>query len=153
MSGVATGPLVVLLIEDNPADVVFFKEALEATRMAADVYVVGDGRTALRFLLRGNPYHEAPRPDVIVLDLNLPIRNGQEVMSDLVSDPNLNGIPVAVLTTSTSETHVCSMYPSGRCLYFTKTDDFSELQRIVTRIGAFARAGGGGAPKGSPYNG
>ena len=126
--------LVMLLIEDNPADVAFFQEALEATQTPATVHVVGDGSDALRFLLRRERYADAPRPDVIVLDLNLPLKNGHEVVMELASDPELNTIPVAVLTTSTTDTRVCELYPRGRCLYFAKTEDFGRLQDIVRQI-------------------
>jgi two-component system, chemotaxis family, response regulator Rcp1 len=75
---------------------------------------------------------------VIVLDLNLPIKAGQEVLAELASDTDLNTIPVAILTTSTSDRCVCDLYPRGRCLYFTKTDEFKLLQDIVRQIAAHA---------------
>jgi CheY-like chemotaxis protein len=133
-----SNPVVMLVVEDNLADVVFFQEALEAARTPAVVHVVGDGDEAMRFLRRQGTFANAPRPDVIVMDLNLPVRNGQEIMREMASDPELNVIPVAVLTTSTSERFVCDFYPKGRCLYFTKTDDFKLLQDIVRQIATHA---------------
>lgn len=139
MSVPANGSLVILLVEDNLGDVVLFREAVDFTQTPAIVHVAGDGGDAMRFLLRRDRYTEAPRPDVIVLDLNLPIKNGQEVLVEVASDTALNTIPVAILTTSPSDTCLCELYPPGRCLYFTKTDDFSKLQDIVRKIAAHAR--------------
>ena len=133
-----------LVVEDNPADVVFFREALEAMQMLAALRVVGDGEEAMRFLQRQSPFADALRPDVVVLDLNLPIMNGNEVIARMADDAALNRIPVAILTSSTSEECLCNIYPQGRCLYFTKTDDFRRLQDIVRQIAAHAKT----APKG-----
>lgn len=127
-------PVVILIAEDNLADVVFFQEALEVTQIPATVHVVGDGRDAMRFLMRQGRFDDAPRPDRVVLDLNLPIKRGDEVLAAMSADPELNTIPVTILTTSTSEACVCEMYPPGRCQYFSKTADFKELQDIVRRI-------------------
>lgn len=139
MSATSVCPIVVLMVEDNRADVVLFREAAAAGGMALDRHVVTNGVEALRFLRREAPFDRAPRPDIIVLDLNLPLMNGQEVMVEVASDPSLNTIPVAVLTTSLTEMCVCELYPAGRCRYFSKTDDFSRLQEIVRQIAAFAR--------------
>lgn len=139
MSDVPVRPLVVLLAEDNRADVAFFQEAARANQTAVDLHIVVNGDEALRFLRQEPPFDHAPRPDIVVLDLNLPFKNGQEVLVGMASDPTLNTIPVAVLTTSTSEACVCDVYPKGRCLYFTKTDDFKRLQDIVRNIAAHAR--------------
>jgi len=143
MNAVASGSPVMLLVEDNPADVAFFREALEAAHAPSAVHVVGDGNEALRFLRRQEPFAGAPRPDVIVLDLNLPARNGLEVLAEMAGDPGLSAIPVAILTTSTSEASVCDIYPEGRCLYFAKTDDFRRLQDIAREIAAHAETGRG----------
>jgi CheY-like chemotaxis protein len=127
-----------LIVEDNPADVVFFREAVEATGTPVVLHAVTNGEDAMRYLRREAPFADAPRPAVIVLDLNLPIKNGQEALVEMASDTQLNTIPVAVLTTSTSEVCVCDLYPPGRCLYFTKTHDFRQLQDIVRQIAAHA---------------
>ena len=132
-----TKPMI-LLAEDNAADVVFFREALEDTGLEARLEVVANGEQAMRFLNRQEPFDQALRPDVFVLDLNLPVKNGQEVLVEMASDPELNTIPVAILTTSTSETCLSEVYPVGRCLYFVKTDDFKRLQEIVRQIAAHA---------------
>jgi two-component system, chemotaxis family, response regulator Rcp1 len=140
MNAVVNDLLVMLVVEDNPADVVFFQEAVEAAQIPSTLHVVGDGSDALKFLRREPPFADAPRPDVIVLDLNLPIRSGHEVIEAIAPDPGLNTIPVAVLTTSISETGVCDLYPPGQCLYFTKTDEFKRLQDIVRTIATHAIA-------------
>jgi CheY-like chemotaxis protein len=145
MNTMATRSLELLVVEDNPADVVFFREALEATQLPATVHVVSNGNEALKFLRRQARFADAPRPDVIVLDLNLPIRSGQEVLMEMASDPELNTMPVAILTTSTSEQCVCELYPQGRCVYFTKTAQLEGLQDIVRQIAAHAQQAGGAA--------
>jgi CheY-like chemotaxis protein len=134
----AAEPIVMLVVEDNPADVLFFNEAIEASNTPASVHVVWNGDEALRFLRRTPPYVEAPSPDVMVLDLNLPIKTGKEVLAEMAADPDLQQIPVAILTTSSSERFLCDSYPRGRCIYFTKTDEFSRLQKIVSEIAGHA---------------
>ncbi len=132
---------VVLVVEDNPADVAFFKEAVDASQVPVSVYEVPHGEEALAFLRRRGRFADAPRPDVVVLDLNLPVMNGQEMLVNMMSEPDLRSIPVVVLTTSWSERRVIEICPPGRCLYFTKTDDFRELQDIVRSIVQHADAG------------
>ena len=131
-------PLTILLVEDNAADVAFFREALEATGIPAKTQVAENGEQALRFLRRQDDFASAPRPDIIILDLNIPLNSGHEVLAELAADETLSTIPVAVLTTSTSETCLSELYPPGRCLYFSKTDDFTRLQNIVRKIAAHA---------------
>lgn len=140
MTAVVDGSLVMLLVEDNPADVSFFNEAVEATMTPLAVHVVGDGGAAMRFLRRQPPFEDAPRPDVVVLDLNLPIRRGDEVLAEMAADPQLQMTPVAILSTVNSETQVCGVYPSGRCICFVKTADFGRLQDIVGQIASHAKA-------------
>jgi len=140
MSAASKHPVVVLIVEDNQADVVFFQEAADASQTAVDVQSVTNGVDALRFLRREPPFERALRPDIVVLDLNLPLKNGQEVMAEMASDPELSAIPVAILTTSPFDTGLSGLWPAGGCLYFTKTDDFSRLQDIVRKIAAHARS-------------
>ena len=137
----------ILLIEDNLADVVFFQEALRATGLKARIEVAKSGEEALRFLRRQGRHAQAPRPDVIVLDLNLPVKNGHQVAAELAEDMELGAIPVAVLTTSSSETCVCRLFPQGRCLYFVKTDEFKRLQEIVRKIVVHAGPATAQAPR------
>lgn len=130
--------LVMLVVEDNPADVLLLTEAVEQTGSDARIHVVGDGEEATEFLVRRGSHAQAPRPGLIVLDLNLPIKSGREVLAEIMADPALNGIPVAVLTTSKTESDVCDGYTAGRCRYFVKTGDFTELMDIVRRMEQFA---------------
>jgi CheY-like chemotaxis protein len=130
----AAEPIVMLVVEDNPADVLFFNEAIEASNTPASLHVVWNGDEAMRFLRRIPPYVEAPHPDVMVLDLNLPIKTGKEVLAEMAADPELQHIPVAILTTSNSEMFICDRYPQLPCIYFTKTDEFRRLQEIVSEI-------------------
>jgi CheY-like chemotaxis protein len=139
----APQPLMMLLVEDNPADVLFLREAVEAAGIAATLEVVSNGEDALRFLRRQPPFADAPRPDVLVMDLNVPVKSGKELLADMVVEPALRNIPVAILTTSTSESYLCETYTPGRCLYFTKTDEFERLQDRVRQIAAHARAANG----------
>jgi CheY-like chemotaxis protein len=124
----------ILLVEDNPADVLFLTEAIEATRIPVDLKVVDNGADAIRFLRREARFSAAPRPNVVVLDLNLPVKNGKEVLAEMMRLPELRNIPVAILTTSTSEGYLVSHYTQGLCLYFTKTDEIRKLQNTVERI-------------------
>ena len=135
--------LMMLVVEDNPADVLFFREAVDATGIAADVEVVSNGEDALRFLRRQPPFADAPAPDVLVMDLNVPVKNGKELLADMMGEPALRTIPVAILTTSTSDGHLCETYTPGRCVYLTKTDQFDRLQDYVRRIAAHARGADG----------
>jgi CheY-like chemotaxis protein len=134
MIGSDSRSLVMLVVEDNPADVLFLEEAVEASRTPAKMHVVGDGSDAMKFLRRQAPHIGAPRPDVIVLDLNVPVKSGREVLAEMAADSELQTIPIAILTTSTSETWVCDLYPAGRCKYFNKTEQFHLLQEIVKKI-------------------
>ncbi len=133
-------PITMLMVEDNPADVCIFQEALKETALAVELYIVTDGKSAMEFLARWGASVNAPRPDVVVLDLNLPMMNGQEMLIEMMSQPLLSSIPVAVLTTSDCEQCVCQLCPPGRCRYFTKTDDFAHLQGIVRQIEQHARS-------------
>jgi two-component system, chemotaxis family, response regulator Rcp1 len=131
--------LSMLLVEDNLADVVFFREALRAAALEAKVDVVVDGDDLFRFLRGQGPYAQASRPDVIVLDLNLPKKSGRDVLLEITADAALRTIPVAVLTTSMSEENVVDLYTPGLCAYFVKTNDLKELQGIVRQIASHAQ--------------
>jgi len=139
MSGSGDKPVVVMMAEDNPADAFFFREAAETGRISIELYVVTDGEEALKFLRKEPPFETAVQPDVAVLDLNLPLKSGREVVAEMASDPVLNRIPVVILTTPASEARVCDLYPTGRCIYFAKTNDFEELQAIIRKIVEHAR--------------
>jgi CheY-like chemotaxis protein len=133
------GPIVMLLAEDNLADMFFFREALTAAELYVQIEVAKSGDEVIRFLRHQQPFENCPRADVVVLDLNMPIKNGREVLAEMATDPALNTIPVAILTTSTSERSLCEGYLPGRCVYFSITDEFGRLIEIVRQIAALAR--------------
>ncbi len=134
MNSVVSREIVILLVEDNPADVIFFEEALQALQIPTKLHVVTDGVETMDFLYGRSAGMDATRPGVLVLDLNLPRMSGQDVLQQMAADEELVRIPVAILTTSTSEQWVCDIFPPGRCLYFVKTDNFDYLQAIIKKI-------------------
>lgn len=134
------GSVLILVVEDNPADVVFFEEAVKSAGVSAQLHAIDNGGDALAFLQRRGEFVNAERPDVVVLDLNIPVRNGREVLESMSADPLLRQIPVAILTTSESEEHLVQLYPAGLCRYMVKTGDFERLQGLVAEIHALAVA-------------
>src|SRR3982751_995514 len=126
-----------LLVEDNPADVRLFKEACGETAIPYNLHVVGDGVMALRFLHRAGEFALAPRPDLILLDLNLPRMNGHEVLEIIKADPFLRTIPVIVLSTSRSDEDVRRSYELQASCYIRKPESFDEFQRICANIQKF----------------
>ena len=127
----------VLLVEDSPADVVLTKEALRRASIPMEVSTVGDGVEALAFLRRENRYVDAPRPDLILLDLNLPRRRGDQVLAEMTSDPTIATIPVIVLTTSRSEADVSAAYAAGANCYVAKPFDLDEFDDVIRSIEKF----------------
>jgi CheY-like chemotaxis protein len=131
-------PLRVLLVEDNPSDVVMFREALASAGLAVDLDVSWNGQEALDRLRRHGGQPAAARPDLVVLDVNLPILSGRELLAEMVADDTLNSIPVVVLTGSRFEKESMAMYPEDRCLFIVKPFDFQSLVEIVRRVFGFA---------------
>ena len=115
----------VLLVEDDPGDVLMTREAFEASRMPNTLHVVGDGEQAMHFLRRTNDFTGAPRPALILLDLNLPRRNGLEVLAELKADSDLLTIPVVILTTSQAESDIVASYQLHANAYITKPPSVS----------------------------
>lgn len=138
MNAISTREIHILMVEDNPADVVFFREALRETRIAVKLHVSSTGEEAMQFLLAQAPFGDRPRPDVIVMDLNVPVKNGREVLEEMMVHPTLRTIPVAILSTSDVDSHVCDRYSTGLCRYFVKTDDLCQFQEITRKIVAHA---------------
>jgi two-component system, chemotaxis family, response regulator Rcp1 len=116
-------PVEILLVEDNPMDVIVTREALKDGKVCNHLSVVQDGEEAIRFLRREEPYANAPRPDVILLDLNLPKKDGREVLSEIKEDPGLRDIPVIVLTTSKAEEDINKSYQLHANCFITKPVD------------------------------
>ena len=130
-------PIQVLLVEDNPADVRLTREALSEGKVVNQLSVVGDGVEALRFLRREGDYESAPRPDLILLDLNLPRKSGRDVLQEIKSDPNLRRIPVIVLTTSRAEEDLDRAYSLHANSYIRKPVDLDEFLDVVRSIEHF----------------
>ena len=129
--------IAVLLVEDDPGDVLMTKEALEDTGVTSRLNVVGDGAEALDFLYRRGEYTEALLPDLILLDLNLPRMHGREVLQVIKGDPELRQIPVVVLTTSEAEEDVLRSYDLHANAYVTKPVDFERFITTVRHIDDF----------------
>ena len=130
-------PLGVLLVEDDPGDVVIAEEALRASKVESRLSVVADGVEALAYLRREDDYAEAERPDLILLDLNLPRMTGHEVLAEVKADPDLRQIPVVVLTTSGAEEDVARAYDSYANVFVTKPVDFDHFTRVIKQIDDF----------------
>jgi CheY-like chemotaxis protein len=127
----------VLLVEDNPSDVYLTQVAFGRSRAESQIHVVEDGIQAMAFLRRELPYSEAPRPDLVLLDLNLPRKDGHRVLEEMKADPDLCVIPVIVLTTSTAEADISRCYESHANCYISKPVDFDEFERVVQEIESF----------------
>ena len=130
-------PIEILMVEDNPGDVRLTREALKGGKVLNEIHVVTDGVAALNFLRRKAPYEDKPRPDLVLLDLNLPKKDGREVLSEMKSDPDLKVIPVVILTTSQAEEDVIRAYNLNCNCYVTKPVDFEQFTRIVQAIEQF----------------
>jgi two-component system, chemotaxis family, response regulator Rcp1 len=130
-------PLQVLLVEDNPGDSDMVRDRLESSRLWLEFHVVEDGVEAAKYLARSAPYEQAPRPDLILLDLNLPRRNGWEVLADIKQSEHLRHIPVVVLTSSDVERDIALSYEHGANAYITKPVDFEGFVRVVNAVEHF----------------
>ena len=131
------GPIEILLVEDNPGDVRLTKEALKEGKVYSNLYWVKDGVEAIEFLRRKGKYSESPRPDIILLDLNLPKKDGREVLSEIKGDEELRAIPVVILTTSKAEEDVLKSYNLHANCYVTKPVDLEQFIVVVKSIDMF----------------
>lgn len=127
----------ILLVEDNPGDVRLTREAFEEGHICNTLHVVTDGVEALDFLHRRGSYADAPRPDVVLLDLNLPRKNGDEVLEEVTDDPELSSIPVIILTSSEAEEDIVRSYELQANAYLTKPVDPEEFIDTVRTFQAF----------------
>ena len=130
-------PAEVLLAEDNSGDVVLTKKALKQGKLANNLHVVADGVEAMRYLRQADEYADAPRPDLILLDLNMPRKDGKEVLADIDEENELSRIPVVVLTSSESEADIARSYELSANAYLTKPVDFDGFVEIVNRLEGF----------------
>ena len=130
-------PVDILLVEDNPADVRLTEEALKDAKVSNNLAVVGDGVEAMKFLQHQTPYVDSPRPDLILLDLNLPRKDGREVLAELKNDEELRRIPVVILTTSQAEEDILKTYDLHANCYITKPVDLDQFIKVVRSIENF----------------
>jgi CheY-like chemotaxis protein len=131
------GPMEILLVEDNPGDVRLTKEALKEGKVYSNLHAVKDGVEAMEFLRREGRFRGVPRPDIILLDLNLPRKDGREVLQEIKSDHDLKRIPVVVLTTSKAEEDVLRTYNLHANCYVTKPVDLEKFMVVVKTIDSF----------------
>ena len=133
----AATPIEILLVEDSAGDVRLTKEALRDAKVQNNLHVACDGMEATAFLLRQGTHANAPRPDLILLDLNLPKKGGREVLEEIKLDPNLKTIPVVILTTSSAEEDILRSYQLHANCYITKPVDLDQFLKVVRAIDNF----------------
>jgi len=132
-----TMPIEILLVEDSPGDVRLTREAFKDARVLVNLQVAVDGEEAMAFLKREGKYSSKPRPDIILLDLNLPKKDGRAVLAEIKEDPKLQTIPVVILTTSASEADVLKSYSLHANCYITKPVDLDGFLKVVKSIDGF----------------
>ena len=130
-------PIEILLIEDNPADIRLTKEAFREARIQNNIHVVQDGDGAIAFVHQDEPYPDAPRPDLILLDLNLPKKDGREVLEEIKADPQIHQIPVVILTTSNDEEDVLRSYNLHANAYLVKPIDVMRFIKMIQSLESF----------------
>jgi CheY-like chemotaxis protein len=130
-------PVNILLVEDNPGDVDLMLETLETSKFLIHMNAVSDGEQAMAYLRQVGRYVNAARPDLILLDLNLPIKDGRETLTEIKSDVNLKKIPVVILTTSSSEEDIIQAYELQASCYITKPVDLEQFVKVVNAIEGF----------------
>jgi CheY-like chemotaxis protein len=130
-------PIQILLAEDNPDDIELTVEALKDSRVRNRLIVVKDGEEAISYLQGKGKYQHAVRPDLILLDLNMPKKNGRDVLREIKNDPKLKRIPVVILTTSQAEDDIAHTYDLHANCYITKPVDFNQFLKVVKSIEDF----------------
>lgn len=130
-------PIEILLAEDSPGDVRLTQEAFKESRLLNNLNIVGDGEEAMAFLCHEGKYAHAPRPDIILLDLNMPKKDGRETLAEIKTDDSLKGIPVVILTISKSEEDVLRSYADHANCYITKPIDIDKFFNVVKSIEDF----------------
>ena len=127
----------ILLVEDNPGDADLARETLTTSKIKNNLHVVSDGEKAMAFLKKQGEYAAAPRPDIILLDLNLPRKDGREVLAEIKQDDDLKRIPVVILTSSSAEEDILKSYNLHANCYITKPLDFAQFTKVVHSIEDF----------------
>lgn len=137
MAQASGAPIEILLVEDNPGDVRLTQEAVREAKIRNTLNVVNDGEQAIAYVRRQGEFADRPRPDLILLDLNLPRKDGREVLQDLKCDPDLHRIPVVVLTSSEAEQDILRTYDLYANAYVTKPVDLEQFLHVVSSIQDF----------------
>ncbi len=138
MNSVTSGrPIEILLVEDSATDVMLTEEALQHAKMRNNLHVVKDGVEAMAFLRKEGKYTAVPYPDLVLLDLNMPRKDGREVLAEVKADPKLKNIPVVVLTTSQAQEDVLKAYGLHANCYIAKPVDFDQFANVVRAIDQF----------------
>ena len=138
MTGTIAGrPIEILLVDDNPIDVGLTEEALRENKVRNNMTVAEDGVQAMAILRKEGQYADAPRPDLILLDLNMPKKDGREVCAEIKKDPALKRIPVVILTTSQAEQDILKSYDLGANCYITKPVDLDQFSQVVKVVEEF----------------
>ena len=132
-----TEPMEILLVEDNEDDILLEQEAIADAKLVNLMYVVRDGDEAIAYLRRLGKYQNAQVPGLILLDINMPRKNGFEVLNEIKADPALMHIPVVMLTTSDSEADIVRSYAKGACSYITKPMDFDKFRDVVKQFALY----------------
>ncbi len=127
----------ILLVEDNPVDVRMTQEAFKDYRVANNLHVVTDGEAAMDFIYQRGEYTDAPHPDLILLDLNLPKKDGREILEEIKADDNLRAIPVIILTTSALDKDIMGSYCHNANAFITKPIEFDDFVTMMRSIGDF----------------
>ncbi len=138
MSNIEYGtPIEILLVEDNPGDVRLTSEIIKEGRVKNNLSIVNDGEEAVSFLKKTGKFQNAPRPDLIILDLNLPKKSGREVLAELKEDVSLRSIPVIILSTSQAENDIVNSYKLNANCYITKPMDLDDFIKVIKSIEEF----------------
>ena len=136
-TAVAIGTIEILLVEDNPGDARLAVEALKDSEMPNNLHTVGDGEEAMAYLRREGRYADAPLPNLILLDLNLPKKDGREVLAEIKGDPELRHIPVVIMTISNSEEDIVNTYNLHANCYITKPIDLEDFMNVFKSLADF----------------
>ncbi|MCA9406314.1 MAG: response regulator [Candidatus Omnitrophica bacterium] len=130
-------PIEVLLVEDDPGDVKLTEKSLQESKLLVNLNHIPNGQKAMEYLRGEADYKGAARPDLILLDLNMPIKDGRQTLKEIKDDPALRTIPVVILTTSAADTDIVKSYTLGANCYVTKPVDFEQFQKVIHEISEF----------------
>ena len=130
-------PAEILLVEDSPTDVVLTREGFQRSKLLINLHHVENGELCMRFLRNESPYENSPTPDLILLDLNMPVMDGREVLAEVVADEKLRHLPIVVLTTAEEHQEIMTVYKLRASSYIKKPVNFHEFRKVVQGIGDY----------------